>query len=389
MTVDLQSAKSHFAEIYGADPAFIARAPGRVNIIGEHTDYNHGFVLPMAIERETVILVQPRNDMKLQAYAHNLGRRAMGDLEHRLRNEHEPWLDYVIGVADELAKLGLPLHGANIMIMGDVPIGAGLSSSASLEMAALVMFETMGQFTLDGPEAPKLGRRVENHFLGVNSGIMDQFIVRMGKDRHALFLDCRSMEYELVPVAFKDAKFVIADTCKSRGLADSKYNERVDECGAAVRALREGNGNGGTHLRDFDLDQLEQYKDRMSETVYRRARHVISEDERTKAACAAMRDGDIAGLGKLMNESDHSLRDDYAVTCAELDAMTSIARSIDGCYGARMTGAGFGGCTVNLVEAGSVDAFTKNLLARYQDETGLEGKVIISEPSAGARLDRG
>ncbi len=385
MAIDVAAAKAAFVVRFGKAPSVIARAPGRVNLIGEHTDYNHGFVLPMAIERETLILATERDDGALNAYAANFDDTAQAFLGAWDRNPDHPWMDYVLGVALELSKKRRLLSGADIMILGDVPLGSGLSSSASLEMAALVMFEQLGQFRLEGPEAPLLGKRVENQFIGVNSGIMDQFIVRMGKAGHALFLDCRSHEYDLIPVAFDDALFVIANTGVSRGLSASKYNERVAECEEAVAGLKKATGKGdATHLRDFTMDQLEAARAAMTETAFRRARHVIGEDVRTQAACDAMRRGDAIALGDLMNASDHSLREDYEVTCAELDAMTAIARALPGCYGSRMTGAGFGGCTVSLVRKDSVEAFSTQLLAQYGEKTGLQGEVIVSAPAEGA-----
>jgi galactokinase len=338
----------------------------------------------MAIERETVIVARARQDRMLNAYAANLDRTVCVSLDHRTRNPQENWIDYVVGVADELAKLDKPLHGADLVILGDVPIACGLSSSASLEMAALTMFEALGAFEIAGPEAPKLGQRVENLFLGLSSGIMDQFISRMGQRGCALFLDCRSYAYELVPVAFPAATFVIANTCVPRGLTSSKYNERVAECNAAVEGMRAALGRTGTHLRDFTLEDLAACADRLPDAVFRRARHVISEDARTKAACDAMRAGDAAALGALMNASDASLRDDYEVTCPELDALTQIARSLPGCYGARMTGAGFGGCTIHLVASDSATAFGEQLLAGYRQRTGIQGDIIVSLPAAGA-----
>ncbi|HIJ66417.1 MAG TPA: galactokinase [Candidatus Hydrogenedentes bacterium] len=385
MSVDLEAARQRFQDHFGGATHLAARAPGRVNIIGEHTDYNEGFVLPMAIERETVILARPREDMTLNACAANFNRAAQSSLEEFARNPGEPWVDYVVGVAREVAALGKPLVGADLMIVGDVPIGAGLSSSASLEMAALVLFERLGGFELAGPEAARLGKRVENDFLGVNSGIMDQFIARMGEAGHALFLDCRSYDYELIPVALHAARFVIADTGVSRGLTASKYNERVAECREAVYAMAGKLGKDAPQLRDFTLPELCECQADMREVVFRRARHVITEDERTQAACRAMRDGDAGRLGALMNESDKSLREDYEVTCPELDAMTAIARSLPGCYGSRMTGAGFGGCTVSLVAHDAIDAFAEQLLRRYRDQTGLEGAVIDSAPAHGAQ----
>jgi galactokinase len=386
MTIHTATLERAYREAYSTDPALIVRAPGRVNIIGEHTDYNHGFVLPMAIERETVIAARKRDDLVLRATALNLDRSVEVDLRERHRHASEPWIDYIIGVAEELAKLGKPLSGADILIQGDVPIGCGLSSSASLEMAALVLFEQLGGFTMEGADAPRLGQRVENDFLGLSSGIMDQFISRMGKAGHALFLDCRSYEYELVPVAFPDAVFVIANTGVSRGLTASKYNERVAECVQAVTAIRQKTGSQGTHLRDFTLADLDAARESLPETVYLRARHVITENDRTVEACAAMRRGDAAALGRLMDASHESLRHDYEVTCPELDSMVAIARQLGGCHGARMTGAGFGGCTVNLVKKGLAEAFGDQLMEEYNRQMGLRGEVIASEPAEGASV---
>lgn len=384
MRIDIQKATELYTENFDVAPALICRAPGRVNLIGEHTDYNHGYVLPMAIERETLILATPRDDFKLNAYAANMDRFAQADLTQFERNAAEPWIDYVVGVAKEVADLGNPACGAEMMIIGDVPVGCGLSSSASLEIAALVMFEQFGGFTIEGAEAAKLGQRVENNFLGLNSGIMDQFISRVGKADHALFLDCRSMEYELIPGRLHDARFVIANTGVSRGLTTSTYNERVAECAQAVEDMRKSINQEGTHLRDFDLDELESARDALADVPYRRARHVISENRRTIDACACMRSGDLGGLGTLMSVSDKSLAEDYEVSCDELTAMTEIARGLDGCYGSRMTGAGFGGCTVSLVRESAVEAFSAALLERYATRTGRNGAVIESCPAEGA-----
>ena len=256
MSIDRKQACRAFAAHFGGDPHVAVRAPGRVNIIGEHTDYNEGFVLPMALERETVILARKRDDGALHAHAANLGRSARVAPGAWQRNADEPWIDYVVGVARELEAAGHPIVGADLMIQGDVPIASGLSSSASLEMAALTLFETLGGFLVAGAEAPKLGKRVENDFLGLSSGIMDQFVVRMARAGHALFLDCRTYDYELVPVTFPDAVFVVAHTGVTRGLSASEYNKRVAECAAAVQAMSAALGKNGGHLRDFSLDDL-------------------------------------------------------------------------------------------------------------------------------------
>jgi len=391
VSIDPEKAITAFEAHFETVPEIITRAPGRVNIIGEHTDYNHGFVLPMAIEQETLIAARQRDDTTINAFAANLERTTQADIAQPLRQPEEPWIDYILGVVDELAKLEKPLHGADLMIIGDVPIGCGLSSSASLEMAALKLFETMGNFKIESPEAPKLGQRVENHFLGLSSGIMDQFISRMGKQGHALFLDCRSMDFDHIPVAFPNAIFVIANTCVARGLTSSKYNERVDECRQAVEIMNQGAMDKAdlihgthTHLRDFTMDDLQACRETMPDVPFRRARHVITEDLRTKAACEAMRAGDVTALGEHMTASDLSLRDDYEVTSTELDTMTEIARAIPGCHGARMTGAGFGGCTINLIDAERIESFSQRLMAEYETRTNLKGEVFVSLPAAGA-----
>ncbi|MBI5091518.1 MAG: galactokinase [Candidatus Hydrogenedentes bacterium] len=385
MSIDIKAAAARFEARFGHAPTVGARAPGRVNIIGEHTDYNGGFVLPMAIERETVVLGSPRKDRVLNAYAANLERSAQLNLDHLDRNPSEHWMDYVTGVARELGLLGKPVVGADILILGDVPVGAGLSSSASLEMAALKFFEVLGGFTLEGPAGAKLGQRVENDFLDLKTGIMDQFIVRMGQHGHALFLDCRSYEYESIPIKFDDAVFVIANTGVSRGLASSKYNERVHECGEAVEAMRRVLGGSGKSLRDFPGEaDLDACRGQLRDVVYRRARHVITENARTQDAAEAMRRGDAAALGRLMNASGDSLRIDYEVTCNELDIMTRIARSHSACFGSRMTGAGFGGCTVSLVAAGHADKFCEFLAQAYRSETGIRAELVVSSAAQGA-----
>jgi galactokinase len=384
VSVDLQPAKSEFAAHFGSEPELAVRAPGRVNIIGEHTDYNGGFVLPMAIERETLILARRRDDTVLNAVAANLDRTASADLAHIARHATDSWMDYLLGVANELHKLGKPVHGADILIRGDVPVGAGLSSSASLEMATLVLFESLGNFRIEGAEAPLLGQRVENEFLGLKTGIMDQFVVREARKGHALFLDCRSLEFELVPVAMPDAVFVVSDTGVSRGLASSKYNERVAECAEALARANERLGRSASQLRDYSPEDLQACRDAMPDLIYRRARHVVTENRRTELACEALRAGDAKALGELMNASDRSLRLDYEVTCTELDAMTELARSLPGCYGSRMTGAGFGGCAVHLVAAERAAAFTEGLRGAYRARTGLEGLMLVSTPAEGA-----
>ena len=384
MSTNVASAASAFLRHFGDLPLLATRAPGRVNIIGEHTDYNDGYVLPMAIEHDTLIVGRPRPDAALRLRAENLDRSAETDLSARVRNSEEPWTDYIMGVADELFRMDKPVCGADMLIMGDVPVGCGLSSSAALEMATLVFFEQAGGFRLDDAEAARLGQRVENRFLGLSTGIMDQFISRCGRENHALFLDCRSYAYERVPVAFEEALFVIANTACPRGLTSSKYNERVQECRQAVETLKSLRGGKGLKLRDYTMEDLNAVQEYLEDIPFRRARHVITENDRTVEAAEAMRAGNAVQLGSLMNASDASLRIDYEVTSRELDLLTDIARALPGCFGARMTGAGFGGCTVNLVRRDGADSFCAALLETYRQKTGIQGEVYISAPAAGA-----
>ncbi|MCC6488121.1 MAG: galactokinase [Candidatus Hydrogenedentes bacterium] len=386
MSVDLARAKAAFALHFGHEPEAGARAPGRVNIIGEHTDYNHGFVFPMAIERDTLILARKTERPRLSVFAANFEQEADVALGAWERHATCPWMDYLVGVAREVELLGHRVPGMECLLLGDVPIGAGLSSSASVEMAALRLFEEMAGFRLSDPDAAALGQRVENHFLGVASGIMDQFVVRAAREGHALFLDCRSNAHEQIPLALADTVFVVADTGVSRGLAGSKYNERVVECAEAVDILNAANGTRHTHLRDFGLEQLETMASSMPNHVYRRARHVITENERTREASRIVTPGNASRLGELMNESDRSLREDYEVTCPELDLMTHIARTLPGCFGSRMTGAGFGGCTVHLVSSGHTKDFCAGLSCEYQRQTGRNAHCFVSCASSGADL---
>ncbi len=384
MSITRDQAVQVFREHYDADPAVVVRAPGRVNLIGEHTDYNHGFVLPMAIDRDTVLAARPRTDALLRVYAANLNDVATVHLDQPTRNPDHPWIDYLAGVASELRALGHPLVGADCILLGDVPLGCGLSSSAALEMAALRLFEVLGEFTLSDPAAAALGQRVENHFLGLKSGIMDQFVSRAARADHALFLDCRSLAYEHTPIQREGACFVIANTGCPRGLTASCYNERVEQCEAAVELLARETGTPGTHLRDFSLEDLAATQPLMPVILHLRARHVISENHRTLLARDCMAAGDWPGLGRLMNASGDSLRDDYAVTSPELDLMTSLARALPGCFGARMTGAGFGGCTINLVAQAAAAAFSAQLLASYTSRSGRAGAMYTTNAAAGS-----
>lgn len=386
MSVDLRKALEAFESHFGAPPDLAARAPGRVNLIGEHTDYNAGFVLPMAIERDTLVLARSNQSGRVRCLSGNLQREAQIPLQDLQPNPDEPWADYVTGVLCEwqAADLRFP-EGADLLLSGDIPLGSGLSSSASLEMALVKLLEQHAGMVLPDPEAAAMGQRVENSFLGLNSGIMDQFTVRCARSGHALFLDCRSLDYTPVKATLDSAVFVIADTGRSRELAASKYNERVRECAEAVKEVNEHAGTNAITLREFESGHIQAASARLSPTLHRRARHVVSENQRTMQACEALSRGDLRALGALMNASHLSLREDYEVSCRELDIMTDIARTIPGCLGARMTGAGFGGCSLNLVELEAVQQFSDTLLSQYKQQTGLRGNLIVTKPAEGVR----
>ena len=360
----------------------VFRAPGRVNLIGEHTDYNDGFVFPMAIEFYTTVGIFPTTDRKLYIRSDNMDELIAIDLnDNKRRRDH--WSDYVAGMANVIEQEGFNLPGASILIESNVPVGAGLSSSAALEMSAgLALLSTVGA-ELAPHNLALLGQRAENQFVGMNCGIMDQFISVHGKADHALFLDCRTLDYELVPLKADGVRIVICNTMVKHELGSSEYNKRRAECEKGVEIIST-DYPGIQALRDVSLEQFQRVADKLPDIVRKRCRHVISEDERTQASIPALNAGDLEKFGRLMNASHDSLRDDYEVSCKELDLLVEIARSQEGVYGSRMTGGGCGGCTVNLVRADSVGAFVDNVSEAYFDQTELKPEIYISVPSEGA-----
>ena len=364
----------------------VARGPGRVNLIGEHTDYNGGFVLPIAIDRDVAIAFRANDTDKVRVYSLDFGEDAEFALGQLELDSEKRWTNYVRGVAKCMQDAGYRTLGFDGVVQGDVPIGSGLSSSAAFEVAAAQAFLALSGETMDRRDLALLCQRAENTFVGVNCGIMDQFISIFAEAGHAVLIDCRSLEHQLVPMGEGGAKIVVCDTSVKRELAASAYNERRAQCEEAARILNEAVG-GIELLRDVSLDVLEAHQERLDPIVYRRARHVVSEDDRTTAALDVLNAGDLADLGRLMNASHDSLRDDYEVSCKELDTMVEAARGVEGVYGARMTGAGFGGCTVNLVEPSAVDVFCERVPADYARATGLEAKFYVCEPAQGARVE--
>lgn len=366
-----------FIAQFGEPPAFVVRAPGRVNLIGEHTDYNDGFVLPMAIEQAIWIAARPRTDQMVQLHSLDWGETAVFSLTH-LQKE-SGWIEYVKGVAWALQTADLETVGWEGVISGDIPQGAGLSSSAALELAAARVFQAVAGWPWQPIRMAQLSQQAENKWVGVNCGIMDQLIVAAGQGDHALLIDCRHLTTTAVPLP-STTTIVILDTATRRGLVDSAYNERRQQCEATAAFF------GVAALRDVAYDTLTAAESALTPLQYRRARHVITENERTQQAAAAMQQGDAHRLGQLMNESHASLRDDFEVSSPELNSMVKIAQAQSGCYGARMTGAGFGGCAVALVASDQVEAFVTAVAHQYQQSTNLSPHIYISQASAGTAV---
>jgi galactokinase len=360
----------------------IFRAPGRVNLIGEHTDYNDGFVLPAAINFSTWVTLAPLQDDRLEIFSENFNEQIaiqLGDADIKPRGH---WSDYVIGVAVVLQKAGHSLRGAHLKIRGEVPIGSGLSSSAAVEVATACALVANSGLEIDRVELAKLCRRAENEFVGARVGIMDQFVSLHGKANKALLLDCRSLGYELRPLS-TDASLVVCNTMVKHELASSEYNQRREECEAGVKHLAQMLPNVRA-LRDVTLEQLEKYGKDMPPVIYRRCRHVVTENARVLEAGDALVRVDLNRFGQLMYESHRSLRDDYEVSCKELDLMVELASKTEGVYGARMTGGGFGGCTVNLVAREHEETFNRFVAEGYERQTKLKPEIFVCEPANGA-----
>jgi galactokinase len=370
-----------FRARFGAVP-HVYRAPGRVNLIGEHTDYNDGFAMPAAIEFYCWVAVSDRDDRKLRIYSEEFSAAAEADLSSEAPQPSKTWSDYPVGVALQMEQAGFRLRGANLLIESEVPIGAGLSSSAAIEVAtALALAEQSGHST-NRVQLALLCQKAENEFVGARVGIMDQFVSLHGRKDHALMLDCRTLSFEslLIP---ESVKLVVSNTMVKHELASSEYNRRRADCEEAVRRLA-GVLPGIRALRDVRLEELQQHREALSEVTYKRALHIVSENARVLDSAEALRSGDIVRFGKRMAESHRSLRDLYEVSCRELDLMVDLAYQQRGVYGARMTGGGFGGATINLVDARHAGEFKEKMAKSYQKETGLVPQIYICKPAEGA-----
>lgn len=374
MLPDIQSS---FKSIFKVEPACIVRAPGRVNLIGEHTDYNDGFVLPMAIDHAVWIALRPRKDRRVIVHALNLGKRAEFSLDGVGRAGN--WSDYLTGMAWSLQMDGYALRGWEGVMAGNVPRGAGLSSSAAVEVAVARAFASVSGFDWEAIRIARIGQRAENDWVGVNSGIMDQAVSAAAKAGHAFFLDCRTLDYEHIPVP-KETAVVVMDTSTRRGLVASAYNERREQCDRAAQFL------GVKALRDVSLERFRVEGGKLQGLILKRARHIITENARVLSAVAAMRDEDPVTLGRLFNESHASLRDDFEVTNDALNWVVEIAQAQSACLGARMTGAGFGGCAVALVRQDQAGVFADAVGAEYRARSGQEAAIFVSEAGEGASM---
>ncbi len=353
----------------------VTRAPGRVNLIGEHTDYNEGYVLPVPIDRHVWVATGRREDRTVNLWADDLSEQAEFQIDRTEYDVEHRWANYVIGVADVLLRKGYVLGGADMVIKGDVPLGAGLSSSAAIEMAAARAFAGLFGLMINPIEMANVGKSAENEFVGVQCGIMDQFVSALGRPDHALLIDCRTNEYDHIPLE-PGFKVVVVNTMVKRELASSAYNERRAQCEEGVRLLRKSLPHVRA-LRDVSIEDFEKHQHGLPDVVRKRCRHVISENSRVLEAVEALRAKRLDRFGELMYESHESLKDDYEVSCPELDALVETARGIPGTVGARMTGAGFGGCTVNMVRKEDTQGFTRTIRDRYRDVTGLEAEVYL------------
>ena len=371
-----------FAERHGR-AARCFRAPGRVNLIGEHTDYNGGFVLPMAIDRSTFVAAAAREDRLVNVHSLNRGESFTFDLDHPGEPLRGLWLDYVEGVARALESRGARLRGADLMLVSDVPEGAGLSSSAALEVSAGLALASISGAEVDRVTLALAGQQAEHTYVGTMCGIMDQFVAALGREGHALLIDCRTLEASPVPLDTSRVCVAITDTNVKHELSGSEYNARRAECEEGVRLLRQFLP-GIEQLRDVSVEEFERHAAELPEVVRRRCRHVVTEDARTLAAVEALRRGDLAEVGRLMRLSHESLRDDYEVSCPELDLLAETAWGVEGVLGSRMTGGGFGGSTVSLVRRERLAEFRAALEGPYEARFGHPPTFYVSDAGGGA-----
>lgn len=375
---------TEFYQRFEGEPILV-QSPGRVNLIGEHTDYNNGFVLPAAINKHIYLALRVNNSDRSRFYAIDQEDAFETDISGELLKSDKGWPNYLLGVVDQLRRRGYESRGFDCVFGGNVPIGAGLSSSAALEGGVLFGLTRLFDWDIPLVEMAEIAQKAENEFVGVQCGIMDQFVSLNGKKDHAMRLDCRSLEYEFYPFKRRDIHIVLCDTQIRRELASSEYNVRRSQCEAGVQSLQNFDTNIDS-LRDVSRDFLEKHKQHLDALVFKRCKYIIEENKRVLDACRDLEKNDIASLGRRMYASHAGLRDQYEVSCTELDILVDAARTIEGIVGARMMGGGFGGCTINLVEDEHLNTFKKQIHTLYQKKTGKKIKIYQAKVSEGTHL---
>lgn len=366
--------KNLYNEHFGAHD-LIVRSPGRINLIGEHTDYNMGFVLPAAIDKAIYMAIGKRTDNQIQLYAGDLDESYETSLAH-LRQSGKHWPDYILGVVDELSKAGYTLHGFNAVIMGDVPLGAGLSSSAAVECVTAFSLNTLFNLGIDKKSMVQISQRAENEFVGMKCGIMDQFASMFGKREQVIQLDCRSLEYAYMPFETTDVTIVLFDTGVKHSLASSEYNVRRQECEEGVRIIQQ-KYPAVKSLRDATVDMVEECLLRGDEKVYRRCKFMVEEIQRVPAACNDLVNRDLVSFGKKMYNTHDGLSKMYEVSCPEADALVNMVRDVPSVFGARMMGGGFGGCTINIIRKGEEQQIVETVSRQYQQQFNRELKTYV------------
>jgi galactokinase len=378
-----EKVSNKFKELYKETP-LIVRSPGRVNLIGEHTDYNMGFVLPAAIDKAIYFAIAPRSDNECKVFA--LDMNDQFDFEiNKLNKSEKGWPNYLMGVVEQLNNLGYKLKGFNCVFGGDIPIGAGLSSSAALEAGLAFALNHMFNLEIENISLVKIAQKAENEFVGVKCGIMDQFINIFGKSGNVLRIDCRSLEYDYFPFNYNNLSIVLFDTRVSHSLASSEYNQRRKECGEGVRIIR-NDFPLIQSLRDVSIDLLNEYSLKMDKTVYSRCRYAVEENDRLLKACTALENRDLVNFGSLMYKTHEGLSKDYEVSCKELDYLVELTISNPHVFGSRMMGGGFGGCTINLIENDSIEQVSNKIAIEYRQKYNLEAGIYITKISNGTGI---
>jgi len=382
---DTDTLALRFKQCFHRSPTLWARAPGRVNLIGEHTDYNEGYVFPIAIKHSVWVVASPRSDRLVRMFSENFKEWDDFGLDDIRPNPQHPWSNYPRGVAHFLQQSGYHLQGADLLVYGDVPLGAGLSSSAAIEVAFALAFKALNDLPIKDVPLAQLCQKAENEFVGMRCGIMDQFVAIMGQENHALFLDTRSLHYEHIPWQNPNICLAIMDTKVKRELVSSAYNQRREECEQAVRLFQTWEPQVQS-LRDVSPETFHRHKEELPEPIRQRAEHVIFENQRVLQSVEALRKGDYQTFGQLMRASHASLRDLYEVSCRELDLVVQIAEETPGVLGARMTGAGFGGCAIALLPRQTVSELTQRLLFHYTRQTQRKPDIYITSPNQGGQV---